>query len=559
MRTSGVTKFEGQNANEPGLQHLFILNPPNQMWGKDETSGRGLDSKVGWTLYWRKEWFSHSGKKEIAFLTAYGPMATYFSRGCKKGGFRTEKWNRGGISQRWEKHLAPSDPIRSSSAIFLLPYRTFGLDQLSDLNEERQGMRRQRDNFLDKALRRPSNPRPIWSRSSTRPENGRAALHVDVGYALHPMTQFTNLGRSKFSPDGALIARHIPSVSIAHRRFRSPIELRNRASFALLTAEDKYWVGRRAHLLDLVGTGGNARNGVKPSRALIKREIKQAIVAKFTCPMPKIRRASFATLGLREKSTCLLEKSHALALPLEKEVVLWKPPKLPIVPFLTGPLVTSFTACLDVKLADLIGCDIDLTGGTKSKNISTCRDPLCSCLARASTSFPIALRLCLDLLHAKSEVCKPMEIPLGLIPRLMTKGESAWRKVKIEGSRAKFPSGVFRRSEGIQYPTTDSSRNCVIGAEPGMAVSGHPPLFTGGHRGFVVVTGRSELHFSKAGGQRVTKSDPLSSGLLIQAKRSDGSIANKDKHGKQQTPNKQLQELKPKALVTRILIARVKQ
>ena len=39
----------------------------------------------------------------------------------------------------------------------------------------------------------------------------------------------------------------------------------------------------------------------------------------------------------------------------------------------------------------------------------------------------------------------------------------------------------------------------------------------------------------------------------------DGSIANKDKHGKQQTPNKQLQELKPKALVTRILIARVKQ
>ncbi|GJZ25759.1 hypothetical protein Tco_0570012 [Tanacetum coccineum] len=30
-------------------------------------------------------------------------------------------------------------------------------------------------------------------------------------------------------------------------------------------------------------------------------------------------------------------------------------------------------------------------------------------------------------------------------------------------------------SEGIQCPTTDSSRNCVIGAEPGMAVSGHPP------------------------------------------------------------------------------------
>ncbi|KAC9268293.1 hypothetical protein E3N88_46059 [Mikania micrantha] len=92
-----------------------------------------------------------------------------------------------------------------------------------------------------------------------------------------------------------------------------------------------------------------------------------------------------------------------------------------------------------------------------------------------STSFPIALGLCLDLLCAKSKGLVPMEIPLGLIPRLMTKGESAWRKVKIGGSREKFPSGVFRRSEGIQCPTTDSSRNCVIGAEPGMAVSGHPP------------------------------------------------------------------------------------
>ncbi|KAK8681195.1 hypothetical protein V6N13_053602 [Hibiscus sabdariffa] len=89
------------------------------------------------------------------------------------------------------------------------------------------------------------------------------------------------------------------------------------------------------------------------------------------------------------------------------------------------------------------------------------------------------LGLCLDLLRAKSEGLDPMGIPLGLIPRLMTKGESAWRKVKIEGSREKFPSGVFRRSEGMQCPTTDSSRNCVIGAEPGMAVSGHPPLFTG--------------------------------------------------------------------------------
>nr|GEU79486.1 hypothetical protein [Tanacetum cinerariifolium] len=59
-----------------------------------------------------------------------------------------------------------------------------------------------------------------------------------------------------------------------------------------------------------------------------------------------------------------------------------------------------------------------------------------------STSFPIALGLCLDLPCAKSKGLVPMEIPLGLIPRLMTKGESAWRKVKIGGSREKFPSGV---------------------------------------------------------------------------------------------------------------------
>ncbi|KAK7298464.1 hypothetical protein VNO77_46925 [Canavalia gladiata] len=39
-----------------------------------------------------------------------------------------------------------------------------------------------------------------------------------------------------------------------------------------------------------------------------------------------------------------------------------------------------------------------------------------------------------------------MEIPLGLIPRLMTYlNWEAWRKVKIEGNREKFPSGVFRR------------------------------------------------------------------------------------------------------------------
>lgn len=42
-------------------------------------------------------------------------------------GVRIEKWNRGGgTSQLQEKHLAPSDPIRSSSALSLLPYPQVG-------------------------------------------------------------------------------------------------------------------------------------------------------------------------------------------------------------------------------------------------------------------------------------------------------------------------------------------------------------------------------------------------------------------------------------------------
>ncbi|KAK8635197.1 hypothetical protein V6N13_023074 [Hibiscus sabdariffa] len=86
-----------------------------------------------------------------------------------------------------------------------------------------------------------------------------------------------------------------------------------------------------------------------------------------------------------------------------------------------------------------------------------------------STSLFIALGLCLDLLRAKSEGLVPMGIPLGLIPRLMTKGESAGRKVKIEGSREKFPSGVFRRcnlgnDKGILKPsaahTSSPRQNC---------------------------------------------------------------------------------------------------
>nr|GMC97750.1 orf127d [Ipomoea batatas] len=90
------------------------------------------------------------------------------------------------------------------------------------------------------------------------------------------------------------------------------------------------------------------------------------------------------------------------------------------------------------------------------------------------TDEPHAGKLARVVLARLPEGLVPIEIPLGLIPRLMTKGESAWRKVKIGGSRENSLLG----SEGIQCPTTDSSRNCVIGAEPGMAVSGHPPLFT---------------------------------------------------------------------------------
>ncbi|RDY13476.1 NADH-ubiquinone oxidoreductase chain 2, partial [Mucuna pruriens] len=47
---------------------------------------------------------------------------------------------------------------------------------------------------------------------------------------------------------------------------------------------------------------------------------------------------------------------------------------------------------------------------------------------------------------SKYLILVPMEIPLGLIPRLMTYlNWEAWRKVKIEGNREKCPSGVFRR------------------------------------------------------------------------------------------------------------------
>ncbi|KAI3725389.1 hypothetical protein L1987_65176 [Smallanthus sonchifolius] len=83
-----------------------------------------------------------------------------------------------------------------------------------------------------------------------------------------------------------------------------------------------------------------------------------------------------------------------------------------------------------------------------------------------STSFPIALGLCLDILCAKYKGLVPMEIPLGLIPRLMTKGESAWRKVKIGGSREKFPSGVFRRcNPGNKKGPDTSTRGATLRAD----------------------------------------------------------------------------------------------
>nr|GEW12107.1 hypothetical protein [Tanacetum cinerariifolium] len=76
--------------------------------------------------------------------------------------------------------------------------------------------------------------------------------------------------------------------------------------------------------------------------------------------------------------------------------------------------------------------------------------------------------MCLDLPRAKSKGLVPMEIPLGLIPRLMTKGESAWRKVKIGGSREKFPSGVFRSVTRSPGPKGSSAQ---LPTPPGIALS----------------------------------------------------------------------------------------
>lgn len=78
-----------------------------------------------------------------------------------------------------------------------------------------------------------------------------------------------------------------------------------------------------------------------------------------------------------------------------------------------------------------------------------------------STSFPIALGLCLDLLCAKYKGLVPIEIPLGLIPRLMTKGESAWRKVKIGGSRKNSLMGY---SEGVTQATKKGPDTSTRGA-----------------------------------------------------------------------------------------------
>ncbi|MCD7462088.1 hypothetical protein HAX54_047739 [Datura stramonium] len=56
---------------------------------------------------------------------------------------------------------------------------------------------------------------------------------------------------------------------------------------------------------------------------------------------------------------------------------------------------------------------------------------------------------------SRSKGLVPIEIPLGLIPRLMTKGESAWRKVKIGGSRKNSLMGYSEGSKGssAQLPT----------------------------------------------------------------------------------------------------------
>ena len=99
-------------------QRFFSLDLAD--WIDSNISGqlKGNKTVTNWQLTFRED-----AKKVatcIPFLVPGQESNGYL------GGVRTEKWNRGGTSQRREKHLATSDPIRSSSALSLLPYPQVG-------------------------------------------------------------------------------------------------------------------------------------------------------------------------------------------------------------------------------------------------------------------------------------------------------------------------------------------------------------------------------------------------------------------------------------------------
>ncbi|GKB80339.1 hypothetical protein Tco_0947234 [Tanacetum coccineum] len=94
------------------------------------------------------------------------------------------------------------------------------------------------------------------------------------------------------------------------------------------------------------------------------------------------------------------------------------------------------------------------------------------------------LGLCLDLPCAKSKGLVPMEIPLGPIPHLMTKGELAWRKVKIggveknsllgysegpKGSNAQLltPPGIALSEPSQEWPLVDTHLHCGLAIPDG--------------------------------------------------------------------------------------------
>ncbi|KAJ4947963.1 hypothetical protein NE237_019473 [Protea cynaroides] len=93
MMTSSVAKFEGRNANEPGPQHLFIPNPPNQMWGKEKKES---------------ELINHRNARSTLLCELRGKSAGRNSSG------RITVFHRGGGSKRLQRRI---DLKRSTSSM----------------------------------------------------------------------------------------------------------------------------------------------------------------------------------------------------------------------------------------------------------------------------------------------------------------------------------------------------------------------------------------------------------------------------------------------------------